>query len=276
MAHPGVKRHVEIATVNLNMNIMQEPVYQFPPSAVDAILDPHTRSVIRLLQSARIPVRIVGGAVRDMLRNLPPRDVDLVADASPSMLIYLFQAHDWSVDTGGIQHGTVKVVFGSGATEQKVDVSSLGYRISRHGQDYRVRHTHSWEVDSGLRDLSINSMSMDTQGRVYDYQNGYSDLRDQIVRLGPHADDSLHLDPAGIMRYFRALSQFPRPKVLHKDLDYIKSHVHLLADVSDDKKVQMNMISILKSPHRSNALKIMCAMNINKYLPYAPCGDITS
>jgi hypothetical protein len=78
------------------------------------------------------------------------------------------------------------------------------------------------------------------------------------------------------MRYFRALSQFPKPKILQKDLDWIKSHVHLLADHADDKKVQMNMISILKSPHRSNALKIMCTMNINQYLPYAPCGDVTS
>lgn len=253
---------------------MQAPVHVFPPHVVDAIIDPNTRAVIRVLQSAKIPVRIVGGAVRDLLRGLPPRDVDLVADASPTMLIYLFQAHDWQVDVGGIQHGTVKAVFGSGDSEQKVDVSSLGYRIQRHGQSYKTQHTHSWEVDSGLRDLTINAMSMDTQGRVYDYQNGYSDLKNQIIKLGPHADDSLHLDPTGIMRYFRALSQFPKPKVLHKDLEYIRDHVHLLADHADDKKVQMNWISILKSPHRSNALKIMCAMNINKYLPYVTCGDM--
>lgn len=255
---------------------MHEPVYQFPTSAVDAIIDSNTRQVIRALQSAKIPVRIVGGAVRDLLRNLPPRDVDLVADASPAMLIYLFQAHDWPVDVGGIQHGTVKVVFGTGDSEQKVDVSSLGYRIQRHGQEYRTQHTHSWEVDSGLRDLTINAMSMDTQGRVYDYQNGYADLQNQIIKLGPHAEDSLHLDPTGIMRYFRALSQFPKPKILQKDLDLIRELVPLLADHVDDKKTQMNMITILKSPHRSNALRIMCVMNINKYLPYVPCGDVTS
>lgn len=250
---------------------MKHVVHKFTPQEVDNILDPHTAQVISLLQKAKIPVRIVGGAVRDMLRGLAPRDVDLVADASPSMLIYLFQAHDWPVDTGGIQHGTVKAVFGTGDSEQKVDVSSLGYRISRHGHDFQIKFTHSWEVDSGLRDLTINSMSMDVDGHVYDYQNGYADLKNQIVKLGPHADDSLLLDPAGMMRYFRALSQFTRPKVIHKDLEFIKKQVHVLADVVDDKKVQMNMISILKSPHRQNALKIMCAMHVHKYLPYAPC-----
>jgi poly(A) polymerase len=275
VASASEQRHVEVATVDLNMNTMHTPVYKFPQSTVDAIIDRHTRAVIRVLQSAKIPVRIVGGAVRDLLRNQHPRDVDLVTDASPAILIYLFQAHDWQVDVGGIQHGTVKVVFGSGDDEQKVDVSSLGYRIQRHGQEYRTQETHSWEVDSGLRDLTINAMSMDMAGRVYDYQNGYADLQNQIIKLGPHAEDSLHLDPVGIMRYFRALSQFSKPKILQKDLVWIKSHVHLLADHADDKKVQMNMISILQSPYRSNALKIMCAMRINQYLPYAPCGDVT-
>ena len=275
MAHSGTTRHVETATVNLNMNTMHDTVLKIPTHEVDAIIDANTRAVIRVLQSAQIPVRIVGGAVRDLLRNLPPRDIDLVADASPTMMIYLFDAHGWNLDLGGIQHGTVKVVFGAGASEQKVDVSSLGYRIKRHGQEYTVSHTHSWKVDSGLRDLTINAMSMDTQGNVYDYQNGIADLRNQVVKLGTHAEDSLHLDPTGIMRYFKAISQFPKPKILQKDLDWIKSHVHLLADHTEDKKVQMNTISILKSPHRSNALRLMCSMRINKYLPYVPCGENT-
>lgn len=262
--------------MKVNMHMIKPPVIQIPVHQVDAIIDTHTRAVIRALQSAHIPVRIVGGAVRDLLRHSPPRDVDLVADADPAMLIHLFQAHGWQVDVGGIMHGTVKVMFGAGDHEQKVDVSSLGYRIQRHGHTYKLKHTHSWQVDSGLRDLTINSMSMDTQGHVYDYQNGYSDLKNQVVRLGPHADDSLHVDPTGIMRYFRALSQFVKPKVLYKDLDYIRDHVHLLADHVDDKKVHMNMISILKSPHRSNALRIMCTMNMHKYLPYVPCGNIQS
>jgi tRNA nucleotidyltransferase/poly(A) polymerase len=252
---------------------MHDPVYQFPPSDVDAILDPHTRSVIRLLQSAKVPVRIVGGAVRDMLRHLPPRDVDLVADASPTMLIYLFQAHNWQVDTGGIQHGTVKVVFGSGDSEQKVDVSSLGYRIQRHGQEYRTQETHSWEVDSGLRDLTINAMSMDTQGRVYDYQNGYSDLQNQIIKLGPHAEDSLHLDPNGIMRYFRAVSMFEHPRIIKSDLQWLKKNVHLLQMAADDKKAQMNWISILRGTNRDSAIRLMCSLGVHKYLDFVTCGS---
>lgn len=257
--------------MSVNTHMTSHIVHKFSKQEVDAILDPHTMSVIRLLERAKIPVRIVGGAVRDMLRNRLPRDVDLVADVSPSMLIYLFQAHGWDMDLAGIQHGTVKAVFRSGEQKQKVDVSSLGYRIHRHGTQYQVHETHSWHVDSGLRDLTINSMSMDMQGLVYDYQNGYSDLKNQIVKLGPHAQDSLILDPPGMMRYFRALTQFPRPKILHKDMEFISEHVHLLADHADDQKVQMNWVSIQQSPHRNNAIKFMCVMRMHEYLPYVNC-----
>jgi tRNA nucleotidyltransferase/poly(A) polymerase len=244
--------------------------------AMHAMIDPHTDKVIRLLQQVKIPVRIVGGAVRDLLLNKVPRDIDLVVDASPTMLIYLFQAHGWNLDLGGIVHGTVKVVFKTPESEQKVDVSSLGYRIKRHGHHVQESATHSWRMDSGLRDLTINSMSMDMQGRVYDYQNGISDLKNQVIKLGPHAADAILLDPTSIMRYFKGISQFPRAKIIQKDLEFIKQHVHMLADHVDDKKVQMNMISILKSPHRAATIRLMCGMQIEKYLPYAPCGDVPS
>ncbi len=242
-----------------------------PKSEIDKVIDDHTRKVIRLLQAAKIPVRIVGGAVRDLLQNKVPRDVDLVADVDPGALIYLFQAHDIGVDVGGIQHGTVKAVFGVGSSEQKVDVTSLGYRIHRHGEQIHVDHAVNWRTDSGFRDLTINAMSMDLNGHVYDYQNGLRDLRNQIVRLGPQAEDSLILDPTGMMRYFRAVSQFPRPQIVQSDLAWIKLHVHELAPYVDDKKVQMNYVTIMKSPHRMHAIRLMCACGVNQYLPYVVC-----
>lgn len=248
-----------------------KPVHQIPPHELHKVIDDHTRKVIRLLQAAKIPVRIVGGAVRDMLQNKAPRDVDLVADTDPGALIYLFQAHDIGVDVAGIQHGTVKAVFGTGVHEQKVDVTSLGYRIHRHGDQISVDHAENWQKDSAFRDLTINAMSMDLNGDVYDYQNGLQDLHNQVVRLGPQAEDSLLLDPTGIMRYFRAVSQFPRPKIVQHDLTWIRSHVHELADYVDDKKVQMNYVTIMKSPHRAHALKLMCACGVNQYLPYVVC-----
>jgi len=243
------------------------------PQQLAQAIDPHTKSVIDVLSSFRIPTRIVGGAVRDILQNRRPRDIDLVADADPTVLIYIFEGHDWPLDLGGIAHGTVKVIFGHGSTEQKIDVSSLGYRIQRHGQRVRGSGTHSWAVDSGLRDLTINSMSMTLDGVVYDYQGGLHDLKRQVVRMGPHAEDSYVLDPNDIMRYFKSVAQFEKPRLVKDDLTWIAQHVWRLADSADDQRVQMNWISIQKGVNRKATIDLMCEMGVNKYLPFVTCNS---
>ena len=248
-----------------------EPVAHISQSKIDNAIDNNTRHVLNLLQQAKVPVRIVGGAVRDLLLDKDPRDVDLVADIDPTALIYLFEGHGIAVDLSGIKHGTVKAVFGRGEQEEKVEVSSLGYRIKRHGHRLTIDRTHSWKTDSELRDLTINSMSMDTGGRVYDYTGGLKDLRNQTVRMSPHSRDNFVLDPNTIMRYFKATSMFADPKVSPDDIKWLKQNIYRLGEVADDKKVQMNMISILKSAHRHKTLNLMCGMGVQKYLNYIPC-----
>lgn len=244
---------------------------QLDPQVVSRNIDPNTQKVVQLLKKFHIPVRIVGGAVRDMLLGRKPRDIDLVADADPAALIYIFDSHNIPVDYGGIVHGTVKAVFGHGPQQQKVDVSSLGYRIRRHGKQLKASGTHNWRTDSQMRDITINSMSMNMQGKVYDYQTGLYDLKHQIIRTCAHSRDAMILDPNGIARYFKAVSMFPHPRVIKQDLKFISQHVSKLAQVQDDPRVQMNMISILKSPYRQNAQKLMCAVGVDKYLPFVEC-----
>jgi poly(A) polymerase len=152
-------------------------------------------------------------------------------------------------------------------------VSSLGYRIKRHGEQLHAEGTHDWKTDAQLRDLTINSMSMDMSGNIYDYLGGIKDIRSQVIRLGPNSRVAYKLDPTSIMRYFKAVSTFAHPKVSTQDLKFIKNHVHLLADVVGEKKTQMNMISILKSPHRKNAITLMCELGVDKYLDFVTCDE---
>ena len=246
-------------------------VAQIDPSRVQQAIDPSSAEVLRLLKKYHIAHRIVGGAVRDLLLGKQPRDIDIVVDADPSTLIYIFEAHDIPADVGGIVHGTVKAVFGTGNAEQKVDVSSLGYRIHRHGDRLHTERTHNWATDSRLRDLTINSMSMDLDGTVHDYTGGYEDLQNSRVLIGPNATHALVLDPTGLMRYFKGISMFPDAQIRRKDLEFVKNHIHLLASVADDKKTAMNLVSILQNPNRQKTINLMCKMQIQKYLPYAPC-----
>jgi tRNA nucleotidyltransferase/poly(A) polymerase len=247
-------------------------VAKIDPELLDHVVDTHTRTVMALLDDYQIHWRVVGGAVRNLLLGQIPRDIDLVADADPSELIYILEHESIPVDLGGIEHGTVKAVFGHGAQEQKVDVSSLGYRIRNLGSRLHVHKAKNWREDAQMRDLTINSLSMDRDGTIHDYLGGYEDLHDQIVRLAPQAHKGLTHNPEGIMRYMRALVLFPDAQIVQKDLDLIQDLVPQLAPVADSKKVTMNLITILKSEHRQRVLDLMCELNINKYVPSVPCG----
>lgn len=262
-------RRVEVAT----LNIIMTKVAHISPELLAKSIDPHTRTVMDLLQRYSIAFRVVGGAVRDLLRDRVPRDIDIVADADPTTLIYIFDSNHIATDLGGIVHGTVKAVFGRGDEEEKIDVSSLGYRIHRHAHFLHTVRTHNWRTDARLRDLTINALSMDLDGTVYDYVGGYRDLQQGVVKMGPSAHDGIHLDPNGIMRYFKGVSMFSDPKLHREDLDFIRNNIHLLADVKDDKRVVMNLISILGSAQRKSVLSLMCGMKIQDYLPYVPCAE---
>lgn len=246
-------------------------VAKMDPQLVDHVIDPHTREVMRLLNKHGIEFRIVGGAIRNMLMGKMPRDIDLVVDADPAHIIYILDSANIAQDLGGISHGTVKAVFGSGKAEEKVDISSLGYRIEAHDGHITTQSTHNWAQDAQLRDLTINSMSMDLKGTIYDYTGGYQDLHDGRVRLCANARKGMQSDPTGIMRYFRGIAMFDHPRVSKDDLEFIKTQIPRLAQVADDKKVTMNLVTILASEHRDRTLALMCRLGVGKYVPSVPC-----
>jgi tRNA nucleotidyltransferase/poly(A) polymerase len=89
----------------------------------------------------------------------------------------------------------------------------------------------------------------------------------------PGSQDAMMLDPNGIMRYFKAVSMFAHPHVKKEDLQFIAKNVHRLADAKDDERVQMNLISIQKSPHRQLVLDLMCKLGVDQYLPFVVCEE---
>ena len=87
--------------------------------------------------------------------------------------------------------------------QRTFQVTTLKRRIIRHGKDVEVEFTHDWKIDAQQRDLSMNSLSMDEDGVVYDYTNGVNDLNNHHVRFNGSVFDRLIENPIRILRYFR-------------------------------------------------------------------------
>ena len=226
------------------------------------IFTPEIKKVISIVRKYGFEIRVVGGAVRDFLQGIKPRDVDFATDAEPAELIFIFDLENIHFEADGIVHGTVKAVFG----KDKIEVTSIGYRLKKQNNTIKVERHNSWAFDSLSRDLTVNSMSIDMDGNLYDYQNAIDDLKAQLVKFCPYIQDKIDQDPNNILRWIKAIAHFENPKWLKKDQDVVRRNVIKLTELKDNKRTKLLLAGLLSSPNRLAVLKLMCDLGIAEAL----------
>lgn len=167
-------------------------------------MDKNANKIIEILEEKGFEARIAGGAVRDFLLGLTPKDIDIATTATPSQVIWAFSGLGYDVIETGLQHGTVTVMvdgIGYEVTTLRIDKKTDG----RHAE---VEFTDDWELDAARRDFTFNAMFMDKAGKVYDYFNGQEDLAKGIVRFVGSTEDRITEDFLRIMRWFRFYARF--------------------------------------------------------------------
>ncbi len=195
------------------------------------VFTPDIKKVIATVRKYGFDIRVVGGAVRDFLRGKAPRDVDFATDAEPAELIFIFDLEGIGHDDAGIGHGTIKAVFGN----NKIDVTSISYKLRLKDGKVTIRRPDSWLEDSVGRDITINSMSVDMDGTLYDYQNGRVDLKNQTVRFCPNPQEKIDEDLSNILRWFKAIAMFDEPKWILSDRKLIEKNAPKVASIKDKK-----------------------------------------
>ena len=228
----------------------------------ESVFTPDVKKVIDIVRKYKFDLRIVGGCVRDFLMGNDPRDIDFATDADPSELIFIFDLEGIQYDAKGIGHGTVKAVFG----KNKIDVTSIHMNLRNEGNNIIVNRTKTWEEDAINRDLTINSMSVDLDGNLYDYCGGIKDVDNQIVRFTSGAIKKLDHDPRNIIRWFKGVSLFEHPKFVKSDFELIVSHAADVKDLTDDDVTQRTIAGILKSPNSKKIISLICKSGVGDYL----------
>ncbi|ENV92330.1 multifunctional CCA protein [Acinetobacter calcoaceticus ANC 3680] len=143
-------------------------------------------------------VYLVGGAVRDSLLGHPYQEKDyVVVGATPEhMLAQGFQpvGKDFPV----FLHPKTKEEYALARTERK---SGKGY----HGFQFFTDTTVSLEEDLIRRDLTINAIAMDQDGRIYDPYGGQTDLENKTLR---HVSEAFTEDPLRVLRVARFAARY--------------------------------------------------------------------
>jgi tRNA nucleotidyltransferase (CCA-adding enzyme) len=141
---------------------------------------------------------VVGGAVRDELLGLPVQDRDyVVVGATPEDMVrrgFRPVGRDFPV----FLHPETHEEYALARTERK---TAPGY----HGFSFHAAPDVTLEQDLQRRDLTINAMARDTDGRLIDPHHGAEDLGEGLLR---HVSEAFAEDPVRILRVARFAARF--------------------------------------------------------------------
>lgn len=158
--------------------------------------------VTSTLQEAGYKAFIVGGAVRDLLSGVKPKDFDVATDATPEQVKRLFRR----AFIIGRRFQIVHVNFGSDLIEVTTFRGAASDDISKDafGRVLRDNTFGEQSEDATRRDFTINAMYYDpTTQTVLDYHGGMADIRKKTLRIIGQPEARYREDPVRMLRVVR-------------------------------------------------------------------------
>ncbi len=144
-------------------------------------------------------LRVVGGAIRDALVNKKISDTDLSCKYSPEETVTILEKNNIKTIATGIKYGTITAIVDG----EQFQITTLRKDIKNFGRDCEVEFVDDFYQDAIRRDFTINAMSIDFAGNLYDYFGGRQDLENKIVKFIGDANTRIKEDYLRILRFFR-------------------------------------------------------------------------
>jgi poly(A) polymerase len=158
--------------------------------------------VTQTLQEAGFKAFLVGGAVRDLLLGIKPKDFDIATNATPEQIKRLFRR----AFIIGKRFQIVHVMFGQDLLEVTTfrGASSDGAPKDEHGRVLRDNTFGEQHEDALRRDFTINAMYYDPATQtVLDYHGGIADIRSKTLRVIGVPEARYREDPVRLLRVVR-------------------------------------------------------------------------
>ncbi|MCH7529547.1 HD domain-containing protein [Patescibacteria group bacterium] len=155
------------------------------------------------LEKADFEAYLVGGCVRDLLREKVPKDWDIATNAKPDEIVELFDDTFYNNE-----FGTVGVVNEQVEDESLKVIQVTPYRLESSYTDARhpdsVEFGNSLEADLKRRDFTVNALAYSvSQGHLVDLYKGQEDIKDRILRAVGKPDERFAEDALRILRAIR-------------------------------------------------------------------------
>ncbi len=164
------------------------------------LISKNVLAIINTLQANNFEAYIVGGAIRDILISLTPKDFDIATNAKPEEIRHLFK----NSRIIGRRFRLVHIFFG----RELIEVSTFRAKPEKverlkngilKDNEYGTK-----EEDAVRRDFTCNALYFDPKrNKIFDFFNGIEDLKNRHLNMIGNAKIRLAEDPVRAIRAIR-------------------------------------------------------------------------
>lgn len=193
----GVSQPAKIKA-NAKPLILEAKQHGIDPGLVSA----NAIRVTQTLQDNGFEAYIVGGAVRDLLTGVKPKDFDIATNATPEQVKRLFRR----AFIIGRRFQIVHVMFGQDLLEVTTfrGPSDQAAPKDEHGRVLRDNTFGLQHEDAARRDFTVNAMYYNPATQiVLDYHGGLKDVKRKTLRIIGVPEERYREDPVRMLRVVR-------------------------------------------------------------------------
>src|SRR5882724_13613274 len=254
-----IKRFIR-RVLGLPANDMERVPREMHGLSRDAI-SPAASKVCTALREAGFSAYVVGGAVRDLLLGIEPKDFDIATNARPEQVKPLFRR----ALIIGRRFRLVHVMMGS----ETVEVSTFRAadpdtaEKDEHGRVLRDNVFGTQAEDARRRDFTVNALYFDpATEEVVDFHGGLADLKKRLLRVIGEPVTRYREDPVRMLRGVRLAAK------LGLRLDAAtREPIRELAPLMDrvpPARLFDEMLKLLLSGHASACLRQLREVGLHK------------
>ena len=205
--------------------------------------------VCDILRAHNHAAYIVGGAVRDLLLGVVPKDYDVATDAHPEEIHRLFRRSHLI----GRRFKLVHVLFGQETVEVSTFRAGEGGEADAHGRLLRDNVYGTRVQDAARRDFTANALYYDPHDEtVLDYHGGFADVRKKTMRIIGDPGLRFREDPVRMLRAVRFAAKLGF-SIDQKTRAPIRELADLLENVPSARLFE-EMLKLLLSGHSAACL----------------------
>jgi len=226
------------------------------------------KSILEKLEKKGYEAYLVGGCVRDLLRNVDPKDWDVTTNAKPEEIEKIFPKN-----FADNKFGTVTVLTNSKKPTLK-GVEITPFRIEEKYTDKRHPDKVKWaktvEQDLARRDFTINSIALEFPvssfqfPKIIDPFNGQKDLEKKVVRTVGKAEDRFSEDALRLLRAIRFATALDF-KIEEKTFKAIKKNAPWLQAISKER-IRDEFLKIIMADKAADGIELLKETGLLKHI----------